>query len=199
MEVMKVSNIYNLNIYLVFTFMFKIKRVTVPAAFRNDFREISHHYPARFSQSNFVVGNILSNQTKLAVSSRGQRLWNRLLNQQQKNMAFINGFKSSLFLNLRKRNQGQKLRIIILYIAYYLTHTARGVTLSPADFFGKCEQIWNLLCIWSYLLKEIGGGDFISSAVYLEHQSELLLFGCFYFWPEQNKFSLVFHINFTCH
>ena len=173
MEVMKVSNIYNLNIYPLFTFMFKIKQITVPAAFRNDFRETSHHYPAGFSQSNFVV--VIFCQTKPnLLSSRVQRLWNRLLNQQQKSMAFINGFKSSLFLNPRKRNQGQKLRILILYIVYYLTHTARGVALSPADFFGKCEQIWNLLCVWSYLLKEIGEGDFISSAVYPENQSELL-------------------------
>ena len=74
--------------YQALTFMFKIKRDTAPAAFRNDFREISHRYPTGFSQSNFVESNILSNQTKLVVSSRGPRLWNRLLNQEQKNMAF---------------------------------------------------------------------------------------------------------------
>ena len=42
--------------------MFKIKRDTAPAAFRNDFREISHRYPTEFSQSNLVEGNIC--QTK---------------------------------------------------------------------------------------------------------------------------------------
>ena len=45
MEEMKVLNIYKLNIYQVLTFMFKIKRDTAPAAFRSDFREISHRYP----------------------------------------------------------------------------------------------------------------------------------------------------------
>ena len=60
MEIMKISNIYNLNIYPVFTFMFKIKQITVPAAFRNDFRETSHHYSAGFS--NFVV--VIFCQTK---------------------------------------------------------------------------------------------------------------------------------------
>ena len=45
-----------------------------------------------FSQSDFVEGNILSNQTKSAVSSRGPRLRNRLLNQEQK----------TLFLYLRR-------------------------------------------------------------------------------------------------
>ena len=93
---MKVLNICRLNIYQVLTFMFKIKRDSAPAAFRNDFREISHRYPTGFSQSNFVEGNILSNQTKLALLSWGPRFWN----QEQKNMAYINGFKNSVKTSL---------------------------------------------------------------------------------------------------
>ena len=76
--------------------MFKIKRDTAPATFRNDCREISHRYPSGLSQSNFVEGNIVSNQTKFPVSSRGSSLWNRLLNQEQKNMAYINDSVTSL-------------------------------------------------------------------------------------------------------
>ena len=45
MEEMKVLNIYKLNIYHVLTFMFKIKRDTVAAAFQNDFGEISRRDP----------------------------------------------------------------------------------------------------------------------------------------------------------
>ena len=93
---MKVLNIYKLNIYQVLTFNSKIKRDSGPAAFRSNFREISHRYPTGLGQSNFVESNILSNQTKFAVSSRGRRLWNRILNQEQKNMAYINGFKNSV-------------------------------------------------------------------------------------------------------
>ena len=131
---MKVLNIYKLNIYQVLTFIFKTKRDSVPAAFWNDFREISHRYPTGYSQSNFVEGNILSNQTKSAVSSRGPRVWNGILNQEQKNMAYINRFKNSvkiliLYTSLfrkwiyiqyifesEKENSGQKFRIKILYI-----------------------------------------------------------------------------------
>ena len=54
--------------------MFKIKRDSVSAAFRNNFREISHRYPTGISQSNFVEGNNLSNQAIYVVSSRGLRL-----------------------------------------------------------------------------------------------------------------------------
>ena len=91
---MKVLNIYNFNIWQVLTLMFKIKRNNAPAAFRNDFRETSHCNPTGFSQSNFEEGNILSNQTKIVVSFRGSGLWDRLLNQEQKNMTYINGFKN---------------------------------------------------------------------------------------------------------
>ena len=56
--------------------MFKMKQDSGPTAFQNDLREISYRYPAGFSQSNFVEGNTLSNQTKFAVSFRGPRLWN---------------------------------------------------------------------------------------------------------------------------
>ena len=42
MEEMKVLNTYKLNIYKVLTLMFKIKRDSAPAAFRNDFQEISN-------------------------------------------------------------------------------------------------------------------------------------------------------------
>ena len=94
MEEMKVLNIYKLNVYQVLTFMFKIKRDSAPATFRNNFRETSHQYPTGFIHSNFVEGNTLSNQIKFAISSRGPRLWNRLLNQEQKNMAYIKTLKN---------------------------------------------------------------------------------------------------------
>ena len=94
MEEMKVLDIYKLNIYQLLTFMFKIKRDSAPAAFRNDFREIYHRYPTELSQSNFVEGSILSNQTKFAVSSSGPRLWNRLLNQEQKTWHILMALKT---------------------------------------------------------------------------------------------------------
>ena len=76
--------------------MFKMKQDSGPTAFQNDLREISYRYPTGFSQSNFVEGNTLSNQTKFAVSIRGPRLWNWLLNQEQKNMAYVSCFTNSV-------------------------------------------------------------------------------------------------------
>ena len=65
---MKVLNIFKLNIYQLLIFMFKIKRDTAPAAFQNDFPEISPWYRTVFSQSNLVERNILSSQTNFFVS-----------------------------------------------------------------------------------------------------------------------------------
>ena len=79
MEEMEVLKIYKLNIYQVLTFMFKIKWDTTPAAFWSNFQEKSHCYPTGFSQSSFAESNILSNQTKFTVSSRGPRLSDRVL------------------------------------------------------------------------------------------------------------------------
>ena len=64
--------------------MFKTKQNSATAAFRNGFRKISQPYPTGLSQNNFMEDNILSNQTKVVVLSRRPRLWNRLLNQEQK-------------------------------------------------------------------------------------------------------------------
>ena len=76
---MKVLNIYKLNIYQILNFMFKIKTNTVPRIFENQFTEIQHRYSARFSKNSFVESQSVYSQTKFSVSSRGPRLWNKLL------------------------------------------------------------------------------------------------------------------------
>ena len=84
MHKMKVLNIYKLNIYQVLTFMHKVKTNTAPLVFRTKFQEIQHIYPTRFSKNSFVENQLVYSQTKFAVSSRGPRLWNNILDQQQK-------------------------------------------------------------------------------------------------------------------
>ena len=90
--------------------------------FLNNFREMSHRYPTRLSQINFVEGNILLYQAKFTVSSQGLRLWNRLFGQEQKNMAFINGFKNSVKISL--------LCLELLILLIYLTLTVIKNTVS---------------------------------------------------------------------
>ena len=51
-----------------------LKQDTEPAFSRKDFGEIFHRYPAGFSQSDFLEGNIMSNQTKFAVLSQNPKV-----------------------------------------------------------------------------------------------------------------------------
>ena len=99
---MKILNIYKLEIDQVLNFMHRIKTNTAPIVFHNNFNEINHPYPIRFSNNRFAEKKIFLTQTKFAVSSRGPGLWNNLLNTQQRTMereiSFKNSIKSTLLL-----------------------------------------------------------------------------------------------------
>ena len=102
MTKMKILNIYRLNIYQVMNFMHRIKTNTAPIVFHNNFNKINHSYPTRFSNNRFVEKKIFLTQTKFAVSLRDPRLWNNLLNTQERTMereiSFKNSIKSTLLL-----------------------------------------------------------------------------------------------------
>ena len=98
---MKVLNIYKLNIYQIFNFMFKMKTNAAPCIFENQFTEIQHQYSTRFGKNSFVESQLVYSQTKFSVLSWGPRLWNKLLDQQQKFLGRETSFKKSIKLNLR--------------------------------------------------------------------------------------------------
>ena len=79
---MKVLSICKLNIYHILNFMFKRKANTAPCTFENQFTQIQHQYSTRFSKNSFVESQLVYSQTKFSVSSRGPRLWSKLLDQQ---------------------------------------------------------------------------------------------------------------------
>ena len=79
--------------------MFKIKTNTTPLIFRTQFKEIQHIYPRRFSKTSFVENQLVYSQTKFSVSSRGPRLWNNVLDQQQKSIDHETIFKESVKLS----------------------------------------------------------------------------------------------------
>ena len=95
---MKVLNIYKFSIYQILNFVFKIKANTAPCIFQKQFTEIQHQYSIRFINSSFVESQLVYSQTKFSVSSRGPRLWNKLLDQQIYGKR--NFFKKSIKLTL---------------------------------------------------------------------------------------------------
>ena len=56
--------------------------------------------PTRFSKNSFVQNQLVYSQTKFSVSSRGPRLWNNILDQQQKSIDHETIFKESVKLSL---------------------------------------------------------------------------------------------------
>ena len=82
----KLLNINKLNIYQILNFMFEIKANTAPYIFQNQFTEIQHQYSTRFSKNSSVESQLVYSQKKFSVSSREPRLWNKLLDQQQKSL-----------------------------------------------------------------------------------------------------------------
>ena len=84
----------------VLNFMFRIKTNTAPCIFEKQYTEIQHRYSTRFSKNSFVESQLVYSQTKFSVSSRGPRLWNKLLDQQQKSLDRETCFKKSIKLSL---------------------------------------------------------------------------------------------------
>ena len=96
MKTLKILNVYKLNLFQNLIFMFKMKQDTAPVVFRNRVREISHPYPTRHSFNHFEEPKIQLNQTKFAVSSRGPRVWNKILSNHEASMQNENFFKKSV-------------------------------------------------------------------------------------------------------
>ena len=97
---MKVLNIYKLNIYQILNFMFKIKTNTAPCIFENQFMEIQTQYSTRSRKNSFAESQSVYSKTKFSVLSRRPRLWNKLLDQQQKSLDSEASFKKPIKLTL---------------------------------------------------------------------------------------------------
>ena len=77
-----------------------MKGNTAPCFFENQWATIQHQYSTKFSKNNFVENHLVYCQTKLSVSSRGPRLWNKLLDQQKKALDHETCFKKLIKLSL---------------------------------------------------------------------------------------------------
>ena len=67
-------NVYQINVFQVLKFMYKVKRNLNPRAFDNSFAEIHHRYPTRFSRSNFKQPKVITKATSFVISSRGSKI-----------------------------------------------------------------------------------------------------------------------------
>ena len=77
MKHLDIVNIYKLNLYQILNMMFREKTNSIPETLQNKFKIIEYNYSTRYSECNFKEPNILFRVTKLSISSRGSRIWNK--------------------------------------------------------------------------------------------------------------------------
>ena len=92
---LKTLNIFQLNIYQILLFMFKIKHNQNPDIFNNQFSDIHHKYSTRFSSYNFLQPKKYSNSTYYSIANRGPLLWNSFLDDQEKTITSYHLFKKT--------------------------------------------------------------------------------------------------------
>ena len=89
--------------------MFKAKNGLVPDAFQNKFNMISHDYFTKNSMCNFKEPRFSLKITKFTISSRGPRLWNKILNNN------TNAFTSYSLFQTTIKNRLINLENLYLY------------------------------------------------------------------------------------
>ena len=76
--------------------MFKVKTGLIPDAFQDKFNMISHDDFTKNSMCNFIEPRFSLKITKLAISSRGPRLWNKILDNNTKAFTSYSLFQTTI-------------------------------------------------------------------------------------------------------
>ena len=77
-------NIYQLNIFNNLLFLHRVKNEKAPNIFLFKFLRPSHHYPTSFSQNNYIVPSLKLTKSKYRIAIRAPKLWNIILNIEEK-------------------------------------------------------------------------------------------------------------------
>ena len=84
LRILKALNVYQVNLYQVTSFMYQTKEGTVPKVFNKNFSSVNHSYTTRFSLNNFRLPQS-SKTSKFSIISRGPKVWNQFLTDDEKN------------------------------------------------------------------------------------------------------------------
>ena len=75
--------------------MYQVKYGSIPKIFSSDFSSVEHSYPTRFSRKNFQLPRSLKT-SKFSIISRGPKIWNEFLSNNEKDFPSLFSFKYSL-------------------------------------------------------------------------------------------------------
>ena len=76
--------------------MLKVKNGLIPDAIQNKFNMITHDYFTKNSMYNFKEPRFSLKVTKLAISLRGPRLWNKILDNNTKAFTYYSLFQTTI-------------------------------------------------------------------------------------------------------
>ena len=101
-ENLNILNIYQINIYQHLKFMHKFINNQIPSIFSDFIKRPNHKYPTNFSQSRFYLKRYSLNSTKYSISIRGPKLWNDVINKEEKDIQSYSLFQKKIKSKLIK-------------------------------------------------------------------------------------------------
>ena len=95
-ENLNAFNVYQINIYKHLNFMHKFINNQIPSIFSDFIKRPNHKYPTNFSQSRFYLKRYSLNSTKYSISIRGPKLWNDVINKEEKDIQSYSLFQRTI-------------------------------------------------------------------------------------------------------
>ena len=101
-------DIYQMNVYQVLIFTFKVKNGTNPSIFKHQFTQFDHSYSTRHSKHSYKIPKALLKAKRFSILYRGPILWNTVLNKSLKAPRSFSSFKRLLKQFLTEFNANDK-------------------------------------------------------------------------------------------
>ena len=89
-------NIYQLNIFNNLLFLNQVKNGKVPNFFLSKILRPSHYYPTSFSSSKYFAPSFKLTKSKCRITIRALKLWNTILNTEEKLVEKYTIFKATI-------------------------------------------------------------------------------------------------------
>ena len=101
-ENLNTLTVYQINIYQHLNFMHKFINNKIPPIFSYFIKKPNHKYTANFSQSSFYLKRYSLNSTEYYISIRGPKLWDDVINKEEKDIQSYSLFQKKIKSKLIK-------------------------------------------------------------------------------------------------
>ena len=93
-------NVCKINLYQHLNFMYRLENSNIPAFFNDIVKKPEHKYPTKFSSLNYTLRKYSFTNSRFAISFRGPKLWNEILNKEEKGTESHTFFKKCKLLDM---------------------------------------------------------------------------------------------------